>query len=127
MKTLYVVSHTDTTDVQNVTATLIAGVNASTIQCEFITGSTASGCMVVLTGFMAYHVNLTRDPNTNSTTLTVTLDNPPSCYTGVVAFDIEADGLIGSLPVPGQLGGRLLETPCTPNVVLPGENINFLQ
>jgi hypothetical protein len=31
----------------------------------------------------------------------------------VEAFDIESDGSVGSLAVPGQLGGRL-ETPCAP-------------
>jgi hypothetical protein len=42
------VSNADTTDVQAVKVTLIEGANASTIQCEFITGSNAAGCMVVL-------------------------------------------------------------------------------
>ena len=69
--------------------------------------------MVVLTGFREYNINLIRDINTNSATTSITLEHPPSCYTGVEAFDIESDGSIGSLAVPGQLGGRL-ETPCTP-------------
>ena len=109
------VSYADTTDVQAVTATQIEGVNALTIKCEFITGSNATGCMVVLTGFEAYRVNLTKNQNSNSTTLTVTLEHPQSCYTGVEAFDIEADGSVGSLAVPGQLKlGTESETPCTP-------------
>ena len=103
-----------------VKATLVEGVNASTIQCEFIPGSDATGCMVVLTGFVAYHVNMTRNPSTNLTTSTVTLEHPPSCYTGVEAFDIESDGSIGSLAVPGQLGGRL-EAPCAPVQTSPGK------
>ena len=106
-------SHADTTDVQVVKVTLTEGENVSTIQCEFTTGSNATGCMVVLSGFVPYHVNLTRNPSKNSATLTVTLEHPPSCYTGVEAFDIESDGSVGSLAVPGQLGGRL-ETPCAP-------------
>ena len=111
----------DTTDVQVITATLMEGVNASIIQCEFIAESTASGCMVVLTGFIPYHVNLTRNPTTNLAIATVTLEHPPSCYTGVEAFDIESDGSVGSLAVPGQLGGRL-ETPCIIAVeTLPGK------
>ena len=107
------VSHADTTDVQVVKVTLIEGANASTIQCEFIAGSDATGCMVVLIGFVAYHVNLTMNINTcrNSAITTITLEHPPSSYTGVEAFDIESDGSVGSLAVPGQLGGRL-ETPC---------------
>ena len=94
-------------------------VNASIIQCEFVAGSTASGCMVVLTGFEACNIILTRNINTNSATTTVTLEYTPSCYTGVEAFDIESDGSVGSLAVPGQLEGRL-ETPCAPVEVIPG-------
>ena len=106
----------------------MAGVNASIIQCEFITGSTASGCMVVLTGFSEYNINLTRSINTciNSATTTITLDHPPSSYTGVEAFDIESDGSVGSLAVPGQLGSKL-ETPCTPVEVIPGSYITTVQ
>ena len=106
--------------------TLIEGVNASTIQCGFIPGSNAIGCMVVITGFVPYHVNLTRNPSTNLTTSTVTLEHPPSCYAGVEAFDIESDGSVGSLAVPGQLGGRS-EIPCAPVQTLPSkiyDNIN---
>ena len=115
--------HADTTDVQVITATLMEGVNASIIQCEFVAESTASGCMVVLTGFEAYTVNitLTRNKSTNLAIATVTLEYPPSCYTGVEAFDIQSDGSVGSLAVPGQLGGRL-ETPCIIAVeTLPGK------
>ena len=86
------------------------GVNASIIRCEFVTGSTANGCIVVLTGFRKYNINLVRDINTNSAATTITLEHPPSCYTGVEAFDIKSDGSAGVLAVPGQLGGRL-ETP----------------
>ena len=100
------------------------GVNESIIQCEFVTGSTARGCMVVLnvTGFREYSINLTRNINTctNSANTTITLEHPPSFYTGVEAFDIESDGSVGSLAVPGQLGGRL-DTSCIVAVEnLPG-------
>ena len=115
--------HADTTDVQVIMATLIEGVNASIIQCEFVAGSNASGCMVVLTGFEACIVNiyLTRNASTNSATTIITLEHPPSCFAGVEAFDIESDGSVGSLAVPGQLRGRL-ETPCIIAVeILPGK------
>ena len=42
-------SFADTIDVQRVVATLSNSINAFTLQCEFITGSDATGCMVVLT------------------------------------------------------------------------------
>ena len=113
-------NYADTTDVQVVKVTLNEGANVSTIQCEFLTGSNATGCMVVLTGIEAYHINLTRNPSTNLTTSTVILEHPPSCYTGVEAFDIESDGSVGSLAVPGQLGGKV-ETPCAPIQISPGK------
>ena len=118
----YLVSSADTTDVQTVTVTLIEGVNILNISCEFITGSNATGCMVVLTGLNEpYHVNLTRNPNSNSTTSTVTLEYPLSCYTGVEAFDIEADGSVGSLPVLGQLETES-GTLCTPTQTSTGKS-----
>ena len=43
-------STTVTTDIQNVTATLIETINAFAVQCDFITGSNAQGCMVELVG-----------------------------------------------------------------------------
>ena len=83
-------------------------------------GSDATGCMVVLTSENSQKAqyNLTRN-STISEILGVTLEHSPSCYTGVEAFDIESDGTIGTLPVPGQLGGRL-EAPCVPLEVIPG-------
>ena len=105
---------------QRVVATLSNGTNASTLQCEFITGSDATGCMVVLTSENSQKVqyNLTRN-GTISEVLSVTLEHPPSCYTGVEAFDIESDGSVGSLAVPGQLIINS-QAPCTPP--LSGDN-----
>ena len=105
---------------QRVVATLSNGTNASTLQCEFITGSDATGCMVVLTSENSQKVqyNLTRN-STISEVLSVTLEHPPSCYTGVEGFDIESDGSVGTLPVPGQLIVNS-QAPCTPP--LSGDN-----
>ena len=94
-------------------ATLIEGINASTIQCEFITGSDATGCMVMLISENnEYQHNLTRG-NQSVAVLSVTLEHSPSCYTGVEAFDIESDGSVGSLAIPGQLRVDS-QAPCTP-------------
>ena len=99
----------------------MAGVNASTIQCEFITGSNAAGCMVLLTSENGQeeHYNLTKIPNMNCSTLTVTLKHPLSSYNGVVAFDIESDGSIGSLAISGQLR-NVAQAPCIQAKTLPG-------
>ena len=100
-------------------ATLIEGTNASTIRCEFITGSDATGCMVMLiseNNGKEYQHNLIRG-NQSVAVLSVTLEHSPSCYTGVEAFDIESDGSVGSLAVSGQLRVDS-QVPCTPP--LPG-------
>ena len=105
------------------TATLIEGVNRSTIQCEFIDNSNATGCRVVLTnenGQKVYY-NLTKNQSSNLTAIAVTLDHPSSCYNGVEAVDIEFNGSVGSLPIPGHIVNPLT-APCTP-ATLPGREI----
>ena len=111
---------------QEVVATLFKGVNASTIQCKFVSGSNASGCMVVLTSENRHgaQYNLTRNQSTTSAILSVTLEHPSSCYTGVEAFDIESDGSVGSLAISGQLKVHS-EAPCTPP--LAGSNCCYVQ
>ena len=102
------------------TATLIKGVNTSIIGCEFIEDSNAAGCQIVLTtnnGEQDYY-NLTKNQNTNSTAIAVTLELPPSCYSGVKAFDIESDGSVGTLAIPGHIM-NLSQVQCTP-ATLPG-------
>ena len=110
---------------QRVVATLSNGTNASTLQCQFITGSDATGCMVVLTSGNSQKAqyNLTRNQSKISEILNVSLEHPPSCYTGVQAFDIESDGSVGTLPVPGQLM-IISHTQCTPPLL--GNNYNIL-
>ena len=102
------------------TATLIEGVNTSIIQCEFIEDSNAAGCRIVLTtnnGEQDYY-NLTKNQNTNLTVIAVTLELPPSCYIGVKAFDIESDGSVGTLAIPGHIT-NFPQVQCTP-ATLPG-------
>ena len=75
----------------------------ASIQCEFIMGSKATGCMVVLTreqGREEYR--LTRNTITNSAIRRVTLRHVVSSYVDVEAFDVEFDGSIGSVAVPGM-------------------------
>ena len=105
---------------QVVAATLNEGVNTSIIGCEFIEDSNAAGCQIVLTtnnGEQDYY-NLIKNQNTNLTAIAVTLELPPSCYSGVKAFDIEFDGSIGTLAIPGHIT-NLSQVQCTP-ATLPG-------
>ena len=93
---------TDTTDVQKVTATVSA--EAITVQCMFVNGSTARGCMVVLVGQSDnVTVNLTslRDDLIATGIYTYLLQN--ACITGVVGYDIESDGTVGTLAIIGEI------------------------
>jgi hypothetical protein len=71
--------------------------------------------MVVLTSGnrQKAQYNLTRNQSSVSGILIITLEHTPSCYTGVEAFDIESDGSVGSLAVPGQLMNNS-SAPCIP-------------
>ena len=74
------------------------------IQCNFIIGSDARGCKVVLVGELSNTiVNLIRKNNITEVFTSYTLPYPVSCYYEVFVFDIEADGSTGTLPVPGIL------------------------
>ena len=90
----------------------------ATVKCNFIMGSNARGCMVVLTSLYGEESqNLTRNQTTNLAISTITLNYVQSCYHGVEAFDIESDGTVGSLAVPGMLfrnvgTGHNLSEPC---------------
>ena len=85
--------------------------HAINIECSFISGSTAQGCMVMLLSEVDNTtVNLTRDQN--ATTLRIAYS--VSCYNGVIAFDIEQDRSIGTLPVPGDIASNYDTIECLP-------------
>ena len=65
------------------------------IQCDFISGSDARGCMVVLVG-EAFNrtVNLTRCATYSSAIVNVSYQL--SCFREVLGFDIESDGSIST-------------------------------
>ena len=106
----------DTTDVQkaNVVATAIdLDEERLKIECHFITGSKARGCMVMVSlsngSRRDNHImtfNLTRDGNRTSYLDTNATSHPMHyiyCYDMAVvsAYDIEEDGSIGTVAVPG--------------------------
>ena len=86
------------------------------LQCDFITGSNALGRMVILVGeFNNITVNLTKENEETSTTKILSLNESfKLCYysTGMVAYDIESDGTVGTLAVPGHLEKSDLEALC---------------
>ena len=106
---------TDTTDVQRVNVTLLADFYSFRVECVFISGSDAEGCLVILVGdFNNHTLNLTRTNNSAITRVNYYV----SCYKEVISFDIEGDGSVGTVAVPGEIQGDfsdLKEFHCQPN------------
>ena len=100
---LYFILHsTDTADVQRVVLVLLEKTNALEVQCDFITGSTAQGCMVVLVGELG-NMTLTLESSNYSMTKCLDTSDKVVDYQRVLGFAIEADGTVGSLGIPGEL------------------------
>ena len=105
------INYTDTTDVQVVGVnTLDEELHVIVIRCDFITGSSAQGCVVTLVGGYGIEnlvVNLTRRGNAlcahSTCTVIVKATYPAACYSEVFAYDLEEDGSVGSLPIPGYI------------------------
>ena len=81
--------------------------NGISIHCNFITNSDAKGCMVVLmqlNGFDDITVNLTRDNGSSHACTEISAPfgkNLNNVY--VLGYDIEYDGSIGLIAVPGDV------------------------
>ena len=94
------------------------------IQCDFMLGSSAGGCMVVMLGeFDNTTVNTTRESNGSSEAVTHhKLAYSLSCYDEAYAMDIEADGSLGSIALPVTLVREditLMPVKCSPNEEAP--------
>ena len=97
---LLVLIHIDTTDVQMIKALVQEDNRRFILQCSFMDDSNAQGCMVVLvSSFGMEKRNLTRS-GTQSVEV-VNVMHPLSCYSQVYGYDIESDGSLGTLAVPG--------------------------
>ena len=90
--------------------------NAFKFQCDFIPGSNAQGCMVVLMGEVNnVTVNLMRENLHN--VVIINLTHPLSCYHEIIGFDIESDGSVGTLAIPGVLIRNDTSDLCSSNAV----------
>ena len=100
----------DTSDVKMVQVTELDNHDATIrVKCDFITGSDAKGCMVLLySQFGNFSMNLTKYVNEIAEAV-VKVTHPLSCYTEVFGFDIECDGSVGILAIPGNIS-RILST-----------------
>ena len=97
--------HADTTDVQTIKALPQEDNKIFLLRCNFMDGSNARGYVVIL---MSNFGNETRNLTRNGThslnvEAAVNATHPLSCYTGVYGFDIESDGSVGTLAVPGMI------------------------
>ena len=117
----------DTTDVQLVSAVELRDVSAFRVRCDLMAGSIAQGCMVVLIGELDnITLSFAGGPDIEKVMNTT---NPTSCYNRIVAYDIESDGTVGSLAVPGNILADVTSNsvaPCSQrqNAPLPSEFIS---
>ena len=100
---------------QGVTAEAIETGNSFVVWCDFISGSEAHGCLVVILGVRD---NITVEVERGSS-LVLNISAPLSCYCDVLAFDIERDGSVGTQAVPGRVVGKLDSVKCSTR---PGTN-----
>lgn len=91
------------------------------LQCNFMAGSNAQGCMVVVVGeFENITGNVTRDSKCASHTVILNTTYPTSNYSAVFGYDIEYDGSIGDLVIPGVIVRDSASIPpCVPEELKP--------
>ena len=93
--------------------------NRFVLQCSFMDDSNAQGCMVVLVSSLGTKKrNLTRSGIQSVEAVNVMY--PLSCYSRVYGYDIESDGSLGTLAIPGIIArnssGFAL---CVPEELIP--------
>ena len=91
------------------------------LQCNFVAGSNAQGCMVVVVGeFENVTGNVTRDSKCTSHTMILNTTYPTSNYSTVFGYDIEYDGSVGELAIPGGIVADLAPiSSCVPEELKP--------
>ena len=110
----------DTTDLQTVKVTQMNdGTSSLLVVCRFMIGSSARGCVVVLKSTTVKNVTRTIKRQNMSAPVAqeiVETDHPLSCFEEVLAYDLECSGLVGTLPVPGELVLRSTIRECLTNL-----------
>ena len=95
-----------TSDVQAVTATVV-GDSTIDIQCQFIYGSDAVGCKVVLASkcptVQDEQVNLLKNVRSVLANHSLKLTSNISCFYRVFANDIDVNETIGNLTIEGEI------------------------
>ena len=101
-----------TIDVQMVQAT----VRNSVIElvCEFIYGSDALGCMIVLVSNCSKvsdeHINLTRNSTSAKVTRQLHFPLNISCFHRVFAYDIDLNGTVSNFSIEGRVQSTVDDT-----------------
>ncbi len=91
-----------TTDLEEVRLYLVKNTTYS-IQCIYISGSNARGCVFILVGGVEGVANITGIVDrTSSEGVRIEVPNI-GCYREVLAFDLESDNTTGTLPIRGNI------------------------
>ncbi len=91
-----------TTDVEEVRQCLVENTTYS-IQCSFISGSNAHGCVFILVSGVEGVANITGIINrTSSEGVRIEIPNIGN-YREMLAFDLESDNTTGTLPLRGNI------------------------
>ncbi len=108
-----------TTDVQSVSICLVGGTTYS-IQCSYVMGSNARGCVYFIMGTAVGNVTgaIVRSNSEGVTVELPTLDG----YNEVLAYDWESDNSTGTLPIK-VMGSKLC--PITA-IITTGTPMNFM-
>ena len=101
--------------------------NKVMLQCIFVTGSDASGCLVML--YLVgdaenITVKLAKEGKHICAMKVVNLTNSSTNINEILGFDIESNGSIGTLPIPGELNmWNVSQTNCaSSDQIEPEEN-----
>ena len=86
-----------TTDVQSVQIDRVVGTSNYSIQCGYVMGSDARGCVYSITGAgVTESGNITRADSEEGVIVELA---DAACYSEVLVYDWESDGSTGTLPI----------------------------